>query len=171
MATLLTVAFAFGSAMYAFSNKYVLVAVVLLFYAILQCLLNRHRRKKYLNATVIHYAGHIFKLRGFLDSGNALSDPETHAPVCVISLPVFLQMFPQITADQILMKELPRLVPNGHYLTCRTVHGKDDIFVFPPDKLQINGTTVKNCLLGVAVKDLGNEQYEALLNVKLGGMI
>lgn len=171
MATILTVAFAFGSAVYAFSNKYILVAVVIAFYILVQCLLSRHRSQKYLNATVIHYAGHIFKLRGFMDSGNALTDPETHAPVCIIALPIFLQMFPQVTADQILLKELPQVVPNGHYLTCRTIHGKDDIFVFPPDKIQINGTTVKDCLLGVAAKDLGNTQYEALLNVKLGGMI
>lgn len=169
MATILTVAFAFGSAVYAFTNKYLLVMVVILFYLLLQGLLNRHRRQKYLNATVIHYAGNIFKLRGLMDSGNALTDPVTRAPVCIISLPVFLQMFPGITADQILLKELPNIVNGGHYIDCHTVHGKADLFVFPPDKIQINGTTVKDCMLGVAAKDFGNEHYEALLNIKLGG--
>lgn len=169
MATILTVAFAFGSAVYAFTNKYLLLAVVILFYILVQRLLSRHRRQKLIGQTVVYHGGKIYKLQSIFDSGNALRDPVSKAPVSIISLPVFLAMFPEITADKIMLDELDESIA-GHYINCRTVNGRSKIFVFKPDKMKINGTTVNDCLLGVSPKDFGNVQYDALLNAQLGGL-
>ncbi len=169
MAAILTFAFAFGSAMYAFSNKYILVGVVLLFYIIIQKLLHWHRRQKFMHQTMIQCGGKNFRLNALLDSGNALTDPVSGLPVSIISLPVFLQMFPEISADQILQSKLEQCV-HGHYINCQTVNGKSQLFVFQPDKMQINGTTVDS-LLGVSPQNFGNQKYDAILNIKLGGVL
>lgn len=170
MAAILTFAFAFGSAMYAFSNKYLLVIVVLAFYIIIQKLLGWHRRQKLLHRTMIQCGGKSFCINALLDSGNALVDPISQTPVSIISLPMFLQMFPEISADKILLHKLETCVTNGHYINCQTVNGKSQLFVFPPDKIQINGTTVQS-LLGVSTQNFGNQKYDAILNVKLGGIL
>ncbi|MCM1403943.1 MAG: sigma-E processing peptidase SpoIIGA [Prevotella sp.] len=170
MAAILTFAFAFGSAMYAFNSKYVLVIVVLLFYIIIQKLLYWRRRQKFLHRTIIEYGGKCFRVNALLDSGNALVDPVSQTPVSMISLAVFLQMFPQVSADQILLHELENCVTGGHYIDCQTVNGKGQVFVFSPDKMQINGTTVSS-LLGVSTQNFGNQKYDAILNIKLGGVL
>ena len=87
MAAILTFAFAFGSAMYAFSNKYILVGVVLLFYIIIQKLLHWHRRQKFMHQTMIQCGGKNFRLNALLDSGNALTDPVSGRPVSMLSQP------------------------------------------------------------------------------------
>lgn len=170
MAIILTFAFAFGSAMYAFNNKYLLVVVVLLFYIIIQKILQWHRRQKYLHRTQIEYNGKRFRVNALLDSGNTLVDPISHAPVSIISLAVFLQMFPDIPADKIVFNKLETCISGGHYIDCQTVSGKGQMFVFPPDKLQINGTTVQS-LLGVSSQNFSNQKYDAILNIKLGGIL
>ncbi len=170
MAIILTLAFAFGSAMYAFDNKYLLVAVVLLFYLLIQRLLQWHRRQKFLHQTKIECRGRCFQVKALLDSGNSLIDPVSQTPVSIISLAMFLQMFPEISADKILLNELESCVTNGHYIKCQTVNGNGQMFVFPPDKLQINGTTVQS-LLGVSTQNFCNQKYDAILNIKLGGAL
>lgn len=171
MAIILTVAFAFGAAVYAFDNKYLLVAAVILFYFLTQKLLNWHHKQKYLSQTLIYHDGNVFKLKGFVDSGNSLTDPISHSPVSIISLPIFLKMFPEITADQILLHELDNVITDGHYIDYKTIGGQGKLFVFRPEKMQINGTKITDGLLGVAAKDFGNAKYDALLNVKLGGYL
>ena len=170
MAAILTFAFAFGSAMYAFSNKYLLVVVVLAFYIIIQRLLHWHRRQKLLHQTLIEYGGKCYRLKALLDSGNALIDPISRQPVSIISLPVFLHMFPGISADQILNHNLEHCVADGHYIDCQTVNGKSQLFVFSPDKMQINGNRVQS-LLGVSTQNFGNQKYDAILNIKLRGTL
>ena len=170
MAVILTFAFAFGSAMYAFDNKYLLVAVVLLFYIILQKILQWHRRQKLLHQTMIQHHGKNFKIKALLDSGNTLVDPISQAPVSIISLAVFLHMFPNISADKILLNELENCINGGHYIRYQTVNGQGQMFVFSPDKLKINGTTVET-MLGVSTQNFGNQKYDAILNGKLGGVL
>lgn len=170
MAAILTFAFAFGSAMYAFNNKYILVFAVLLFYIIIQKLLQWHKRQKLLHRTVIEYDGKSFQVKALLDSGNALVDPISQIPVSIISLPMFLQMFPEISADKIMLNKLETCIDKGHYINFQTVNGKGQLFVFPPDKIKINGTAVQS-LLGVSTQNLGHQKFDAILNVKLGGAL
>ena len=170
MAAVLTFAFAFGSAIYAFSNKYLFVVVVLLFYIMIQKILNWHRRQKFLHQALIELHGKNYQITALLDSGNALVDPISHMPVSIISLPVFLQMFPTVSADQILLHELETCIHNGHYIDCQTVSGKSQLFVFPPDKMRINGTDVQS-LLGVSTQKITNQKYDAILNIRLGGVL
>ena len=119
---------------------------------------------------MIQYKGRNFKINALLDSGNILIDPISQTPVSIISLAVFLQMFPDISADQILLNELDNHVQDGHYINYQTVNGKGKMFVFSPEKLQINGTTVQS-LLGVTTQNFGNQKYDAILNSKLGGVL
>lgn len=170
MAAILTFAFAFGSAMYAFSNKYLLVVTVLLFYIIIQKLLSWHRRQKLLHRTIIECGGKLFFLNALFDSGNALIDPISRTPVSIISLKTFLQMFPEVSADKVLFHELETYVKNGRYIEYQTINGKGQLFVFSPDKMQINGTTVQS-LLGVSTYDFGSQKYDAILNVQLRGTL
>lgn len=170
MAMILTFAFAFGSAMYAFNNKYILIAVVLLFYIIVQKIFQWRHRYKLLHQTSIQYHGKKINVKALLDSGNSLIDPVSKMPVSIISLAVFLEIFPEISADKILFNQLDNIVSDGHYINCQTIHGKGAMFVFSPDKLQINGTTVQS-LLGVSTENFGNQKYDAILNIKLGGVI
>ena len=170
MAAILTFAFAFGSAMYAFTNKYLLVVVVLMFYIVIQKLLHWHRRQRLLHQTLIEYCGKVYHVNALLDSGNTLIDPITNVPVSIISLPVFLQMFPDISADKILLNELSSCITGGHYIEYQTINGKSKLFVFLPDRIQVNGTTVQ-CLLGVSSQSFTNQNFDAILNVKLGGVL
>ena len=170
MAAILTFAFAFGSAMYAFSNKYLLVVAVLAFYIMIQKLLHWHRRQKFLHKTIIELGGKRFRVNALLDSGNALIDPVSQAPVSIISLAVFLQMFPDISAGQILCHELENCVSDGHYIDCQTVNGRGQMFVFMPDKMRINGTPVRS-LLGVSTQNFCHQKYDAILNIQLGGAL
>lgn len=170
MAVILTFAFAFGSAMYAFDNKYLLVVVVLLFYLIIQKILQWHRRQKFLHRTKIEHKGKSVQVNALLDSGNTLIDPVSQVPVSIISLAVFLEMFPDISADKIIENKLESCINNGHYIKCQTVNGKSKMFVFQPDKIQVNGTTVHS-LLGVSTQNFCNQKYDAILNIKLGGIL
>lgn len=140
-----------------------------MFYIIIQKLSHWHRRQKFLHQTMVECGGKSFRLNALLDSGNALTDPISGKPVSIISLPVFLQMFPEIPADKIVLQELETCV-TGHYINCQTVSGKSQLFVFSPDKMQINGTTVQS-LLGVSTQNFGNQKYDAILNIKLGGTL
>ncbi|MBQ7973352.1 MAG: sigma-E processing peptidase SpoIIGA, partial [Clostridia bacterium] len=117
-----------------------------------------------------HHNGKSICIKALLDSGNTLIDPKTNNPVSVISLPIFLKMFPEIPADKIVFNQLDSYINGGHYINCQTVNGKGQMFVFPPDKLQINGTTVQS-MLGVSTQNFGNQKYDAILNVKLGGLL
>ena len=85
MAMILTFAFAFGSAMYAFNNKYILIAVVLLFYIIVQKIFQWRHRYKLLHQTSIQYHGKKINVKALLDSGNSLIDPVSKMPVSIIS--------------------------------------------------------------------------------------
>lgn len=119
---------------------------------------------------MIECGGKQIRVNALLDSGNALVDPVSGKPVSIISLAVFLQMFPEISADKILCHELETCVTGGHYIDCQTVNGRGQMFVFSPDKIKINGTTVHS-LLGVSPQNLGHQKYDAILNIKLGGII
>ena len=119
---------------------------------------------------MIECGGKQFRVNALLDSGNALVDPVSQTPVSIISLAMFLEMFPSISADQILFNELETCVTNGHYIDCQTVNGKGQMFVFAPDKMQINGNQVQS-LLGVSTQNFGNQKYDAILNIKLGGAL
>ena len=154
MAAILTIAFAFGSAVYAFDDKFLLVGAVLIFYIIVQLLIDKRRKQKYLNRAVIHYAGKMFSITTFMDSGNRLIDPETNLPVCIISTSLFVRM---------------GMVEEGHYIDYQTIGGKGKIFVFRPDKIDVGKNTITDVMLGVSLKDFG--KFDALLNAKLGGVI
>jgi hypothetical protein len=87
-----------------------------------------------------------------MDSGNRLIDPVSGTPVCIISLSVFLRMF-------------PNEIPDGYYIDYSTIASSGKIFVFPPDKIKVGDITTDRVRLGVSMRNL---EYDALLN---GGIL
>lgn len=103
----------------------------------------------------IYYGTRKFILRALVDTGNRLVDRTSGAPVCIISLTVFLAMFP---AD----------LPDGHFINYSTVSASGQkMFVFQPKKIEIEGgRATDNVRLGVNMHGFGGAvRYEALLNM------
>jgi hypothetical protein len=103
----------------------------------------------------IYCGNRKFIVRALVDTGNRLVDRGSGAPVCIISLTVFLAMF-------------PAELPEGHFINYSTISGGGrKIFVFAPEKLEIVGGKVTvNVRLGVAMEEFGSvTKYEALLNM------
>ncbi|MDR0461846.1 MAG: sigma-E processing peptidase SpoIIGA [Christensenellaceae bacterium] len=112
----------------------------------------------HLRDCIITYKGKEYKTKGYLDTGNRLVDPESNAPVVIISLKLYLKMFPVI---------------NGHYINFSTVDKSDaKMFVFAPAKFEIIDNKQKishdNVRLGLSYKSFRDSiKYDALLNVNL----
>ena len=104
---------------------------------------------------VIHYGTKKFIIRALVDTGNRLVDRASGAPVCIISLTVFLAMF-------------PAGLPEGYFINYSTVSNTGQkMFVFAPNKIEIEGgKTTDNVRLGVNFHGFGGVvKYEALLNM------
>jgi len=131
----------------------------------------RHSVSQHIRDVVITNKGQRYQITSFLDTGNRLTDPETGSPVVIISLSLFLKMFPDIPPDKIVLNRLgDKEIENGRYISMSTIAGKSKIFTFPPEKLEIiKGKTHENIRLGVSMKSLGKSavSYDALLHSAL----
>lgn len=148
------------------------VFMMFLFLKLLVKFLNaRHSVSQHLRDIIITHKGQRYRINGYLDTGNRLTDPESGAPVVIISLSLFLKMFPDIPPDRIILNRLSESeVESGRYIPLSTVTGKSKIFTFPPEKLEvIKGKTHSHVRLGVSMKGLGKDaiKYDALLNAQL----
>ena len=132
----------------------------------------RHSISQNLRDVVITHKGEKFKVTSYLDTGNRLVDPETNAPVVIISLSLFLKMFPDIPPDKIVLNRLSENeIQSGKYIPLRTVAGKTKIWTFASEKLEIiKGKTHENIRLGVSMQGFKDAiKYDALLHSSLGG--
>ena len=99
---------------------------------------------------VITYKGKTIKTRGFLDTGNRLTDPTDSSPIVVISLNLYLKMFPII---------------KGHYIDVATVTSTAKMLVFSPTNFTIDKTPYENVKLGVSMRNFRDSvKYDVLLN-------
>jgi stage II sporulation protein GA (sporulation sigma-E factor processing peptidase) len=89
----------------------------------------------------IKYRDKIYNVRGFMDTGNNLTDPSSGEDVVIISFNLYIKMFP---------------VVDGYYINFTTVGKAGKMYVFPAT---IDGKAVK---LGVTRKRF--DGYDVLLN-------
>ena len=135
----------------------------------------RHSVNNYLRDVVIHYKDEKFCVTSYLDTGNRLVDPETRAPVVIISLSLFLKMFPEVSVDRVFLNKLTQVgINEGRYINFSTV-GKTSskMFTFMPQKFEIvdekrRVKTCDNVRLGVSMRGFKDAiKYDALLNASL----
>lgn len=133
----------------------------------------RHSINNYLRDVVITYKDNKFKITSYLDTGNRLIDPKSNAPVVIITLSLFLKMFPDVSVDRIFLNKLcSENIEDGHYINFSTVENNARMFVFAPSKLEImdrkTTKTIEEVRLGVSMKGFRDAvKYEALLNAQL----
>ena len=135
----------------------------------------RHSVNNHLRDVVIHYKDDKYKVLSYLDTGNRLVDPKSSAPVVIITLSLFLKMFPDICATHVVMNKLEKhAIDDGHYINFSTVDQKTGkMFVFAPKKIEVVETRQKtkqidNVRLGVSMRGFKDVvKYDALLNASL----
>jgi len=132
----------------------------------------RHSVNNYLRDIVIHYKGEKFRVTSYLDTGNRLVDPVSRAPVIIISLSLFLKMFPEVSVDRIFLNKLNQVgINEGRYISFSTVDSNNaKMFTFVPQKLEIaedkrGFKSLNNVRLGVSMRGFNDAvKYDALLN-------
>ncbi|MCL2846421.1 MAG: sigma-E processing peptidase SpoIIGA [Firmicutes bacterium] len=151
-----------------------IIGVVVVFALVMRVLVKflnvRHSISNHLRDIVIHHRGHRYKITSYLDTGNRLRDPTSGAPVVIISLSLFLKMFPDIAPDKILLNRLTdEGIEDGRYIDLTTVAGETRMFTFQPTALEIlRGKTHDSVRLGVSMRGFRDAvKYDALLNAQL----
>jgi len=132
----------------------------------------RQSVNNYLRDIVIYYKDEKFSVTSYLDTGNRLVDPVSQAPVVIISLSLFLKMFPEVSVDRIFLHKLASVgINDGRYISFSTVESKDSkMFTFTPQRFEIAEDKHKfkscdNVRLGVSMRGFnGAVKYDALLN-------
>jgi len=135
----------------------------------------RHSVNNYLRDIVIQNRGDKFRVVSYLDTGNRLVDPETRAPVVIISLSLFLKMFPEVGIDRVFLNKLAQAgIEGGRYINFSTVDKKTSkMFTFAPQKFEVaqDKNRFKECgnvRLGVSMRGFKDAvKYDALLNASL----
>ena len=127
----------------------------------------RQSVNNHLQDLVIYNDGEKFKVLSYMDTGNRLVDPESRAPVVIITLSLFLKMFPEVTVDRVFLNKLN--VKGGYYIDFSTVGNSGKMYTFAPEKIEINKSkTVENVRLGVSMRGFKDAiKYDALLNANL----
>ena len=133
----------------------------------------RHSINNYLRDVIITYKDNKFKITSYLDTGNRLVDPKSNAPVVIITMSLFLKMFPDISVDRIALNKLAgENIDDGHYINFSTIERQSQMFVFAPSSFEIidrkTKTAHQNVRLGVSMKGFRDAvKYDALLNANL----
>ena len=135
-------------------------------------LYSRHRNENdefYYDVT-IKLNGQNYYLRGFLDSGNKLTD-ETDTPIIVISFRTFCKLFTKVPLENYFLNKPDQLGLNdAHYIEVDNVVGGGKMLVFRGDEIKIqHDKYVKNnnnFLIGISNKNFSSE-FECLLHNKL----
>jgi hypothetical protein len=150
----------------------VLVTVIFLavMLGLIRFLNKRGKLTGFLHDVVITMGEQKYRVRGYMDTGNRLTDGD--APVVVISMSLFLKMFPEIAPDRIVLNKLDADISSGHYINFSTVGRNGKMFVFSPSGLEIvdkdRTTAHGNVRLGVSMRSFCDAvKYDALLNANL----
>ena len=132
----------------------VLVTVVFIFVLtkLIKFITAREAAVKFVRDVVITHGQKTFRVKGFVDTGNRLVDPDGEVPVVVISRDLYLKMFP---------------VHNFHFVSFATVAGRaqSKMMVFTPEKFEVIGKGEENVRIGVSMRRFGGAiKYDALLS-------
>ena len=114
----------------------------------------------------LEIGGESFLLKGFLDSGNRLTDDKTGFPVAIVLSEELKNTVKQKVAESLLYDK--KIVKNAHYLSFSTVAGGvNKMFVFCPDVFEVNGKKT-DAVLGVYDKKVSaKDEFDLLLNGKM----
>ncbi len=102
----------------------------------------------------------MYQIKGFIDTGNGLSDPVSGDPICIID---------KSTAKKLLEKET---VKNIRYIPYRTIGNAEGVLpIIRVDRLRICGEQtceIKQPLLGISEEKVSiRGEYEMILNPNL----
>lgn len=110
------------------------------------------------------------KVKGYLDSGNVLCDPETKIPIVVISHRTFLKLYKNYPIQNLLTKNITNL-KNAHYINVSTAVKNGEMLVFGVDWLIIKmanaNKKISTPLLGLCSSKINLCNCEILLNPML----
>ena len=161
--------FATAMAMLMSVKIFTTVLFVFMMSRLIKYLTKKHTVSNMLRDIVITYNDEDYKVKSYIDTGNRLVDPVSGAPVVIITMSLFLKIFPDISADRIVMNRLEKEnITDGRYIGFATVGKSSKMFVFSPSKIEVLGDTKtvhENVRLGVSMKGFRDVvKYDALLN-------
>lgn len=100
--------------------------------------------------------------KGFLDTGNLLSDPLTNRPVSLISYKLFNKLF-NVELSDILTNNLDtKNLKFAHYINLGTVSSSGKVLAFEIDKIVIGDKALEKPILALCLKNF--KSYEMILN-------
>ncbi|MCL2229078.1 MAG: sigma-E processing peptidase SpoIIGA [Firmicutes bacterium] len=161
--------FATAMAMLMSVKIFTTVLFVFMMSKLIKYMTKKHMVSNMIRDIVITYKDESFKAKSYIDTGNRLVDPESGAPVVIITISLFLKIFPDIPADRIVMNRLEKEnITEGRYIDFATVGKSSKMFVFAPSKIEVLGETKtvhENVRLGLSMKGFRDVvKYDALLN-------
>lgn len=128
--------------------------------------------KNFIIEILIELNGQQTRLRGFIDTGNKLSDPVSGLPVIITSLNSFRNILPKNLIEffatqnteciNSIWKKRIRALP------CSTVNGQNIIYAVKCDNVYIQDKNIGTCLVAIINKELTEtKDYEALIPLEL----
>lgn len=124
--------------------------------------------KDYFAEILIELNGQQLSLRGFIDTGNKLSDPISGLPVIITSADKLIFILPQPVIDFFTSGNSDGL--NNHWkkrirvLPCSTVNGQSTVYAVKCDCLYLQGINTGECLVAVINKKISDtDEYDAIL--------
>lgn len=120
--------------------------------------IKRHSLANFYFPIRLTQGGKTLQLKGFMDTGNSLSEPLTGLPVLIVSQKSLRPLFGQMeqVADLSRMGVLPYVIP------CETVSSQGMILGFLPQKLEIGGE-IKKGIVGIFPGKFTGD-YDGLIN-------
>lgn len=106
--------------------------------------------------------GKTCECKGFLDTGNLLSDPITNKPVNLISYKLFRELFNVDIADILTKKIDMKNLKFAHYINLGTVADSSKVLAFEIDKIVVGEKEQEKPVLALCLKNF--KSYEMILH-------
>lgn len=146
----------------------VLLAIIAVFYFVIKHLLKFMAKRKKVMALCcdveLEFKGKRVACKGFLDTGNFLTDPLTSRPVSIIDLNLFSKIFGQEKMVELLTRKVDiSNFESGHFINISTVGKSDKVLAFEIDKMKIGGKEIgEKPMLALSFQNFSS--YEMILN-------
>ena len=123
------------------------VGLIAVSVAIIKYFMYKKMYSNFVRDVSISLRGKTYAVKGFIDTGNRLTDPKSGKPIMVISRDLYCEM----------------LVPNGEYVNVATANGGGKMLTFAPSAFTVNGRA-QDVILGVSTKNFRDyTKYDILL--------
>ena len=145
-----------------------------LFAYVLTVIVGRIRKKKIAAESVkreveIFVSGQRVRVPAIIDTGNALFDPITGAPVIVCEYERIKDAFPESGEGESVVENLSRHGIRTRFVPYSSVGTRQGVMAaFKPDMVAIDKKIAQNCLIGLCETRLSSgSEYGALLNPQI----